>query len=172
MRTLLLILIIAFAACNPAIEKEVAEPIGAGFFLPEEGEKFVVASDSVTDVWMRYIEAHNNKDINAIMAMNSDSITIHGPDGAVIEGKENHEMALNAWFPAENPNWKVYWAMPYKGVTGGAEWIVAGHEVTLTQEGQKNVQLHMIDAEIENGKVRQCYVYSKDIPKPAKEDME
>ena len=116
----ILILAVTFTACNAP-----AEQVGAGFFTPVEGENYVIGSDEVTDVWVKYIDAHNNRDMDAIMEMNSDSISITGPDGARINGKEMHEQALTAWFEAEDPKWEIYWAMPYEGVNGGATWVVA-----------------------------------------------
>ena len=59
-------------ACNAP-----ADPVGSGFFAPMEGEKFVTGSDETTDIWVEYIEAHNNQDMDKIMSMNSDSIYIY-----------------------------------------------------------------------------------------------
>ena len=173
MKKLLLILAVIITACAPPLEKEtVKEQEGAGFFLPLEGEKFVVATDAVTDVWINYIKAHNDHDVEAIMSMNADSISINAEDGRVIQGKEMHKAALDAWFTAEDPKWEVYWAMPYKAVTGGEEWIIAGHKVTTTVDGVENVVLHMIDGQVEDGKIKQFFVYSKDVPAPPKSDAD
>jgi|TARA_B110000908_G_scaffold79961_1_gene95787 ketosteroid isomerase-like protein len=62
--------------------------------LPASGEKYVVATDAVTDVWMNYINAHNERDLDALMKMESDSISIDAQDGSVIQGKEIHRSAL------------------------------------------------------------------------------
>ena len=169
MKTLVLMLAVTITACNAPAEKEAAkEQEGAGFFTPVEGETYVVATDAVTDVWMNYIKAHNDGDIEAIMSMESDSISIETEDGNVMKGKDMHREGLSAWFEAESPQWNVYWAMPYKAVNGGQEWIIAGHEVTTTVDGKQNVELHMIDGQIEDGKIKQFYVYSKDVPVPPK----
>jgi len=142
---------------------------GAGFFLPEPGEKFVVGTDKSTKLWKTYIDAHNNRDLESLLLMESDSILIVGPTGDRISGKAQHKQALSAWFAAEDPKWNMYWAMPYKGVSGGDEWIIAGHEVTTTVQGKEVKQNHMIDAKItKDGKVELFYVYSMDIPKPVK----
>ena len=70
-KLLILIFAVTFTACNAPAEQE-----GAGFFVPQPGEKFVVASDEVNDVWVKYIEAHNNRDMDAIRGLNSDSILV------------------------------------------------------------------------------------------------
>ena len=173
MKKIIIVLAVIISACNPQVDKETAkEQKGAGFFLPLEGEKFVVASDSLTEVWMNYIKAHNDRDLETIMSMNTDSISIEDEDGRLIQGKEMHKAALDAWFTAEDPKWKVYWAMPYKAVTGGEEWIIAGHKVTTTVDGVENVVLHMIDGQVEDGKIKQFFVYSKDVPAPPKSDAD
>ena len=164
------------SAVQRMVDKMQPEPVvleqeGAGFFVNEPDEKFVVASDDVTDVWMKYIDAHNNGDVEAIMAMESDSIYITGPEGAVIKGKEAHAAMLKVWFESANPKWKVYWAMPYIGVTGGAEWIIAGHLVTQTIDGTEVKHRDMIDGYInEDGLVRAFYVYTAQVPAPATEE--
>ena len=89
----------------------------------------------------------------------------------LLKEKTMHRAALDAWFKAaENPMWEVYWAMPYKAVKNGAEWIIAGHQVTTTVDGKEKTELHMIDGEIKDGKVKRFFVYSKDIPEPPKKE--
>ena len=109
MKKIIIVLAVIISACNPQVEKETAkEQKGAGFFLPVEGEKFVVASDSLTEIWMNYIKAHNDRDLETIMSMNTDSISIEDQDGRLIQGNEMHIAALDSWFTAENPKWEVY----------------------------------------------------------------
>jgi len=161
----------SFVQLNAQISTNVQE--GAGFFLPEPGEKFVVGNDKSTKLWKTYIDAHNNRDLESLLLMESDSILIVGPTGNRISGKAQHKDALSAWFDTEEPEWNIYWAMPYKGVLGGDEWIIAGHEVTTTVDGKEVKQNHMIDAKIsKDGKVELFYVYKMDIPaKPRKIPM-
>ena len=45
---------------------------------------------------MNYINAHNERDLDALMKMESDSISIDAQDGSVIQGKEIHRSALEA----------------------------------------------------------------------------
>ena len=80
MITVAILAVISYSCNNSAVQRMVdkmqPEPVvleqeGAGFFVNEPDEKFVVASDDVTDVWMKYIDAHNNGDVEAIMAMES-----------------------------------------------------------------------------------------------------
>ncbi len=51
--------------------------------------------------------------------------------------------------------------MPYKGVTGGEEWIIAGHNTTSTVDGVETSVLDMIDANIKDGMVQKFWVYQQ-----------
>tara|TARA_B100000965_G_scaffold246929_1_gene207307 strand:- start:4325 stop:4837 length:513 start_codon:yes stop_codon:yes gene_type:complete len=157
----ILILAVTFTACNSP-----ADQVGAGFFTGAEGEKYVVGSDDITDVWVNYIKAHNERDMEAIMSMETDKISIAGPDGSTINGKEMHAEALTAWFEAENPMWDIYWALPYEAVGSGSTWIVVGHSMTLTVDGQEVKKNSMIDAEIVDGLVNRFFVYDMMLPPP------
>ena len=158
MKKLILIsLIIAFIGCNPVSEK-VAD--GVGFFKPMPDEKFIAGSDDVMDLWMSYIDAHNNQDMDAIMSISADSIYILGPDGSEVKSKVEQANLLEGWFAAANPKWDAYWGMPYKSIPSGADWIMAGHNVTQTIDRVESTELHMIDGEIKDGKVIRFFVYS------------
>lgn len=99
--------------------------------------------------------------------MNSDSILVVGPDGARIKGTDEHINFLDMWFSMADPKWEIYWSMPYKGVIGGEEWVIAGHSVTL-KEGDVEVKKNqMIDGQIKDGKVQLFYVYQMDVPSDA-----
>ena len=59
----ILIFAVTFTACNAPVEQ-----VGAGFFAFDEGEKYVVGSDDITDIWVKYIDAHNERDMETILA--------------------------------------------------------------------------------------------------------
>mgnify|MGYP001341359089 CR=1 FL=1 len=155
----ILIFAVTFTACNAPVEE-----IGAGFFTAQPGEKYVIGSDEVTDVWVNYIDAHNNRDYEAIMSLNSDSISVTAPDGTKIMGKQAHNNFLKGWFQASEPKWEIYWAMPYKAVTKDESWVIAGHWVDLVENGEEVRKAQMIDARIVDGLVDLFYVYQLDVP--------
>ena len=96
--------------------------------------------------------------------MSADSIYILGPDGTEIRTKEEQAELLEGWFAAANPKWEAYWAMPYQSVPGGADWVIVGHTVTETIEGEEKITRQMIDAEIKDGKVERFFVYAATPP--------
>jgi hypothetical protein len=71
-----------------------------------------LGDNSAVDIWDRFLDAHNNQDMDAIMALEAEDIKIWGPDGAVIEGKEAHKEFLSQWFAAANPKWSTYFSVP------------------------------------------------------------
>ena len=155
MKKIILIIVLAFAACTMPVEEK-----GAGFFKNDAEEKYVVSTDDITDIWIKYIEAHNNRDIEAIMSMETDSISITAPGGIKVSGKEMHKEVLSGWLEAEQPKWDIYWAMPYKAVKKDQDWVIAGHWVTTNIDGEEKTEAHMIDARIVDGLVDLFYVYS------------
>jgi hypothetical protein len=50
--------------------------------------------------------------------------------------------------------------MPYKSIPSGANWFIAGHDVTQTIDGKEVKELHMIDGEIKDNKILRFFVYS------------
>ena len=158
-KVLLVTITLIITSCASPTGSNVAVD-GVGFFKPMPDEKFITGSDDVTDLWMKYLDAHNTQDIEAIKSMSADSIYILSPDGSEIFTKEQQAAVLEQWFAAANPKWDAYWAMPYKSVPGGADWIIAGHNVTMTTGEEETTELHMIDGEIVDGKIARFFVYS------------
>ena len=63
-----------------------------GYEIDENGTKYALMSGdlSTVDIWAKYLEAHNSRDLEAIAAMNFDDIKIYAPDGNIIEGSDAH----------------------------------------------------------------------------------
>ena len=162
-KILLVTIILAMASCASPSGSDAAVE-GVGFFKPMPDEKFIAGSDDVLDVWMKYLDAHNNQDIETIKSMSSDSIYILSPDGSEIFTKEQQATVLAEWFAVANPKWDAYWALPYKSVPSGADWVIAGHEVTTTVNGEETSELNMIDGEIVDGKIARFFVYAAKPP--------
>ena len=108
--------------------------------------------------------------METILSMETDEIAIVGPDGSRVNGKEMHEQRLNEWFASEDPKWEMYWALPYAGVSDNSTWIVAGHTMTLTIDGEEVKANSMIDAEFVDGKINRFFVYNMAIPATASEE--
>ena len=86
---------------NTTINKdEVKEKVAAGY-LKTSDKKINVFDGNPTnlDLWDRYIDAHNKRDLKAIASMNADStkqfgsFKIYGPQGQKIEGTDAYLFA-------------------------------------------------------------------------------
>ena len=153
--------ILAVSCCNEPQKNEVTK---IGYEILESGEKVSLnAGDlSIIEVWERYLDAHNNKDLQAIKNLNHKDIIIMTPGGE-INSSEEHIEFLSAWFKKNNPNWKTYYMISNELTEKDTlkQYVTSCHELTLTTDsGQIKIsQIH--DAWIVDGKVKKFYVYEK-----------
>ena len=159
MKKIILLFAFLIASCTAPVE----EPKGSGYWGAGDGnEKFVNASDDLTEIYSQWVQAHNDQDIEKIISLETDSVTINLSNGDLIKGAEAHSERLSNYFETQNPNWEMFWALPYKGLNYGEEWIIAGQNVTTTNDdGEKTFKQRMIDAQIIEGKLNYIIVYDK-----------
>ena len=95
--SLLLVLITIFS-CNSKMKETKDTQIGVE--ISDKGERLDLNAGemSTVSIWEKYIDAHNNRDIEAIKSMNAKNIKVYGPRGEFIEGLEAHEEFLKVWF--------------------------------------------------------------------------
>ena len=135
-----------------------------GYEILQSGEKVDLnAGDlSIIAVWEKYLDAHNNKDLETIKSLNHNDIKILTPGGE-INSSEAHIEFLNNWFKENNPNWKTYYMISNELTENDTlkQYVTSCHELTLTvgAEQMKVSQIH--DAWIVDGKVKKFYVYEK-----------
>ena len=119
------------------------------------------------DLWDKYIEAHNNRDLDAIASMNIDStqqmgvFKIIGPDGSLIEGVDTHIEVLKGWFEAENPTWNTFFSYTMKLENQPGEWVISGSQVKKTVDGEEVTSYDVADVYIEDGKIGAFWVYTR-----------
>jgi len=159
MKKLILILALLTMGCNAPVE-------GSGFWIGDENETFVNASDEITETYKKWLQAHNDEDIETILSLETDDVRLELSSGKVISGAEAHAEALSNYFESGDPEWNLYWAMPYKGLVNGEVWIIAGQVV---RNNESTVQ-RMIDAQFKEGKISRVIVYDKTPPPPSAEE--
>ena len=173
--TVAVLAVISYSCNNSAVERMVdkmqPEPVvieqeGAGFFTPQPGVKYVVGSDDVMDVWKKYIDAHNNRDLELIASMNIDStdlgnFRILSPNGQIILGSDTQIEFLKGWFEAENPKWKTNFSFSMRVEGQKGEWVITGSEVKKTVDGEEVTTYDVADVYIEDGKIGAFWVYSR-----------
>ncbi|MDG2371406.1 MAG: hypothetical protein P8L83_02220 [Flavobacteriaceae bacterium] len=137
-----------------------------GYDVSDEGEKRTLVAGSMTnvEVWEKYIKAHNERDLEAIMGMNSDNFTARGPRGEYIEGSEAHKEFLTQWFEENSPKWTSKYFIANDLTTKEGElrqWVTSGHDLTLNVEGKEVIVFQIHDALIADGKVQTFSVHER-----------
>lgn len=157
--------------CEPKVVEKIIEVDKEVGYLKTPSKTYTASSgdDSVVDLWDQYIQVHNDRNIDAIMEMESDDIQIWGPEGEYIKGKEAHAQFLAAWFEGANPMWNTFFSFPMKvndmASQNNGQWVVSGAQVTMSVESDQLQFIHLFDVYFENGKVNKFYVYQR-IPTP------
>ena len=142
------------------------EPTVIGYEYNEEGEKLnlIVGDLANAEVYLDYIQAHNDKNLDKIFDMNMEDFVIKATDGRVLHGRDNHKEALSAWFAASNPTWKVNWmvANTVQGRDGkNQSWMTTGVDVTETIDGISVLRHDVLDVNFVDGKVKELNVYTR-----------
>lgn len=156
---------IAITSCQPT----TTAPAAAPGYLNAGGERVNVYDGDPANLTLvdAYLDAHNAKDLEAIAAMNIDSTEMLGAfkvvdaQGNLIEGVDGHKNALAAWFEAENPQWNTYFAYSMKVDGQPGEWVITGHKLTRTVDGEETSSYDILDIYIEDGKIGGFWVYSR-----------
>ena len=160
---LVVVSIITFSCDVPA--KQEAEMERAPGFLRAGGEQINAsdASPENLDIWDKYIDAHNNRDLELIASMNIDStqmgkFRILAPNGQVIRGSDTQIEFLKGWFEAENPTWRTYFSYAMKLDGQNGEWVISGAEVKKTVDGKEVTTYDVADVYI-------CLLYTSPSPR-------
>jgi len=171
MKKILLISVISIAltSCQPPIEKETNQSNQKtiiGYEFNEKGEKLnIVAGDvGVTKIWLDYIQAHNDRNLDKIAEIDAVDIEVYRPDGAVGKGRDTHKQVLGDWFKSSNPNWKVIWM-----VTNTVEqkdgktqnWLTTGNEFTDMVDGKETMIHSIADVNFVDGKIKRINIYNR-----------
>ena len=137
-----------------------------GFSINNDGERSDITLEAdITDIWLEYIDAHNERDTESIRSLNADGFQAFGSAGEVVEGSDAHIAFLSEWFEANNPRWTILWAISNSGQTPEGEYldfVTAGHEVTLSVDGNDVTVYQVIDANIADGKIVNFNVFQQE----------
>ena len=161
---LYLISIVLLVSCNSQTKN--SEDTQIGYEILKSGKKVSLnAGDmSTIEVWEKYVDAHNNKDLETIKSLNHNDIKILTPGGE-INTSEEHIKFLDRWFSENNPNWKTFYMIANELTENDTlkQYVTSCHELTITEDTiqTKIAQIH--DAWIVDGRVKKFYVYEKPV---------
>ena len=155
-------------SCDAPVPAE-SEAERAPGFLNRGGEIFDAtdANPENLDLWVKYIDAHNNRDLVTIREMNADStetmgaFRIYDPAGGVVDSPDAHIERLSGWFAAENPKWNTFFSYTMKVDGQVGEWVISGHTLTTTVDGEEKTVYDIADVYIEDGKIGAFWIYSR-----------
>jgi len=164
---LLTVLSLITFSCEMPVKQD-AEMERAPGFLRAGGEQLNAyeASPENLDIWDKYIDAHNDRDLELIASMNIDStelgnFRILSPNGQIILGSDTQIEFLKGWFEAENPKWKTNFSFSMRVEGQKGEWVITGSEVKKTVDGEEVTTYDVADVYIEDGKIGAFWVYSR-----------
>ena len=167
------ILLLTFMAlfmfsCDAPVPAETEAERAPGF-LNRGGEIFDAtdANPENLDLWDKYIDAHNNRDLETIREMNADStetmgaFRIYDPAGGVVDSHDAHIERLSGWFAAEDPKWNTFFSYTMKVDGQVGEWVISGHTLTTTVDGEEKTVYDIADVYIEDGKIGAFWIYTR-----------
>jgi len=171
MKTLAILLIaISTISCQNNSEviasKSSAVEIGSALLDGTSEMTPIVAGNTANQsVWIEYIEAHNNRDLDKIAAINAEDWEGYTAQGSVLKGTEAHIEALDNWFKTASPKWEVKWmiANAAKNNEGVIEqWLTTGNDYSDVDENGNEIFEHNVhDIMFVDGKIKKINVYSR-----------
>ncbi len=147
---------------------EGAGGIGTQFFDDGSAKPLRAGDTASVQIWVDYIQAHNDRDFDKIAAMNADNFKGIAPTGEVVEGSTAQTEFLQNWIAAENPQWQVWWVIANDGENSEGkteQWLATGNIVTaMGPGGAEKKTYETVDVLIEGGKIRLLNVAAQAMP--------
>ena len=118
------------------------------------------------EVWMRYMRAHDDNDLEAIRRANANDFKAWASDGRVVESTDAQIALLTDWFARSNPKWihKYSIANEFTDQEGKLQqWVTTGWELTETIDGAEVKRQEVFDVRIADGKIKTIYIAARPI---------
>ena len=144
------------------------DPAVIGSWNLDNGETTsILAGDTKNgQIWLDYIKAHTEKDLDKIATMNTDDWEAYIFDGRAVKGNEAHQALLKGWFEASSPKWKTKWMIANAGVDETGEmtqWLATGDDLKDVDAEGNETLLHLVhDIQFVDGKIKKIYAYSRE----------
>ena len=176
MKTLIVTTLSVFLSAGVmAGHHEAGEPsksVVIGTFVSDDGtsNELLAGNTDKQQIWVDYIQAHNDRDLEKIAEINADDWEGYVPDGSVIKGNAAHIEWLKDWFASsDNPKWEVQWMIANDGADaeGAAEtWLTTGNDITFNDaDGNEVTEHHVHDVQFVGDEIRLINVYSRLAPR-------
>ena len=164
--SLLLLTTITQAGHHEAGEAKAETIIGTVFSDDGAANPLVAGDTALQQIWVDYIQAHNDRDLEKIAAINAEDWAGYLPDGNIVKGNAAHIEFLDAWFnSSDNPSWEIKWMVTNSGSSNGEaveHWLTTGNDITFTDaEGNEVKENHVHDVQFAGNQIKRVNVYSR-----------
>jgi hypothetical protein len=112
------------------------------------------------------VEAHNQRDLEAIGKTNADDLVGKAPNGVIVNGSAEHIAFLKNWFETSSPSWEFVYAMANDVPQADGSihhWVTSSYKVTDTIDGKEVVARESFDVRFENSKIKEIIVASRQV---------
>jgi len=167
------ILSLILISCNTSSQNQTEkpnEPTVIGSNTMDDGiiNPIIVGDTNNEQIWIDYIQAHNDRNLDKISEINADDWEGYTPDGNVVKGNDAHIEFLDNWFKTSNPQWKIKWMIANAAENEDGimtQWLTTGNDYTnIDEEGNELLEHHVHDIQFTNGKIKRINVYSRSKP--------
>tara|TARA_B110000003_G_scaffold275159_1_gene316984 strand:- start:1702 stop:2286 length:585 start_codon:yes stop_codon:yes gene_type:complete len=135
-------------------------------FMEDRSVNPITGGDLNTEqVWLDYVQAHNDKNLEKIAELNHPEWEGFLPDGRTLKGTDAQMELLKTWFETSNPKWEVQWMITNDSKNEKGEmthWLTTGNTYTdIDADGNEVLEHHIHDMEFVDGKIKKINVYSR-----------
>ena len=154
------------ASKNGALKTNNEPAVIGSSYMEDRSINPIIGGDLNTqEIWLAYIQAHNDRDLDQITAINTTDWEAYLPNGNVLKGPDAQIELLNTWFKTSNPKWEVSWMITNnskneEGVM--SQWLTTGNNLTDTdEEGKETVQHQVHDIQFVDDKIKRINIYDR-----------
>lgn len=146
-------------------QDHIHSPKTAGFSVFEPGVSWAIGSDESIEVWKKWCDYHVSEDLDSIMMLASDTISISGANGELIENKEQLKGFLTQWFSESDISFEHMWATSVTNPEGdGGEWVLNGYSFEVSNDTMSNKANHFAGVYVKDGMVHQFSIFEQKLP--------
>ncbi len=143
------------------------DPVVIGSFKNDAGNVVSITVGEVTNqqIWLDYIKAHNEKDLEKIAEINAEKWEGYTADGSVAKDSDTHIAILDNWFKNASPRWEVRWMIANSAENEDGEieqWLTTGNDYyDVDADGNNIFEYNVHDVQFKDGKIVRVNVYSR-----------
>ena len=159
----MLIISMLFLGCNNAVQSNIF-----GYEYEDGNKVDITPGDQASlEVITNYFEGYNNKDLETVENLEHEDFLGFAHTGQVVEGSKKHiEMSKQFLDQFPNAKWEILWSISsninFKDKPS-ENWVTTCLNISFgEEENTKNYQ-RIFDAQIINGKIKNAYLYQRDI---------